>query len=171
LQYNYLKQLKMKNLFIILIGLVSLVSCQKEDFGQYHLEPENTYNPPNDTTTYVYGGTLPNTGTATNDLVGTEWVLTKYVSAFATEYPNDTLRFVSINQYTLNSGAVRTYQLNSLPLSTNYDLSLYFFFPWGGSHYSGEVGGMFVQDGQINNTEFIDIQSSSATIRAWFEKI
>jgi hypothetical protein len=93
------------------------------------------------------------------------------VSAFATEYPNDTLRFVSINQYTLNSGAVRTYQLNSLPLSTNYDLSLYFFFPFGGSHYSGEVGGMFVQDGQINNTEFIDIQSSSATIRAWFEKI
>ncbi len=104
----------MKNLFIVLLAIVALSSCQKEDFGQYHEEPENTYNEPHDSTYYIYGGTLPNTGTATNDLVGTKWVLTKYVSAFATEYPMDTLDFVSANTYTLNGGAVRTYQLSSI---------------------------------------------------------
>ncbi len=161
----------MKNLFIVLLAIVALSSCKKEEFGQYHSEPENTYNEPHDSTTYVYGGTLPNTGTATNDLVGTKWVLTKYVSAFATEYPYDTLDFVSANTYTLNGGAVRTYQLSSIPASTNYSLGLYFFFPFGGSHYSGDVGGMFVQDGEINNTEFTDNQNSSSTIRAWFVKI
>jgi hypothetical protein len=161
----------MKNLIIVILAIISLSSCTKEDFGQYHSEPENTYNDPHDSTIYVYGGTLPNSGTSTNDLVGTKWVLTKYVSAFATEYPNDTLDFVSANTYTLNGGAVRTYQLASIPSSTNFNLSLYFFFPFGGSHYSGDVGGMFVQDGEINNSEFQDIQNSSSTIRAWFMKI
>ena len=160
----------MKNLFIILLALLALSSCKKENFGQYHSEPEDTTNVPHDSTTYVYGGTLPSTGAVSNDLVGTTWVLTKYVSAFATEYPYDTLNFVSNNGYTLNGGAIRTYQLNTIPSSTNYSLSLYFFFPFGGSHYSGDVGGMFIDDGQINNTEFTDNQNSSSTIRAWFVK-
>jgi hypothetical protein len=161
----------MKNLFIVLLAIAALSSCQKEDFGQYHTELENTYNEPHDSTYYIYGGTLPNTGTATNDLVGTQWVLTKYVSAFATEYPNDTIDFVSFNTYTINGGAVRTYQLASIPSSTNFDLSLYFFFPFGGSHYSGNVGGMFIQDGEINGAEFHNIQNTTSTIRAWFIKI
>ena len=161
----------MKNLFIVLLAVLVLTSCQKEDFGQYQTVPENTYNAPDDTTFYVYGGTLPNSGNATNDLVGTTWVLTKYVSAFATESPNDTINFVSINEYTINGGAVGTYQLSSLPLSTNFDLSLYYFFPFGGSHYSGEVGNTFVQDGQITNAEFMNIQNTSSTIRAFFVKI
>ena len=42
----------------------------------------------------INGGTIPTGGgTQTNPLVGTEWVLTKMVSAFATEYPNDTISF------------------------------------------------------------------------------
>jgi len=161
----------MKNLFIVLLAIVALSSCTKEDFGQYHVEPENTYNPPHDSLIYVYSGTLPNSGTATNDLVGTKWVLTKYVTAFATEYPNDTIDFVSVNTYTLNGGAVRTYQLASIPSSTNYDLSLYYFFPFGGSHYSANVGGMFIQDSEINGAEFHNIQNTTSTIRAWFIKI
>lgn len=161
----------MKTLFIVLLSVLALSSCKKEEFGQYHQVPENTYNPPEDTTFYTYGGTLPNSGNATNALVGTTWVLTKYVSAFATEYPNDTIQFVSINQYTINGGAVRTYQLSSLPLSSNYDLSLYYFFPFGGSHYSGEVGNTFISDGEINNVDFINIQNSSSSIKAWFVKI
>lgn len=161
----------MKNLIYILLVFVALTSCKKEEFGQYHTVQENTYNNPSDTTSYTYGGTLPSGTNSTNDLVGTKWVLTKYVSAFATEYPNDTIDFVSINQYTINGGAVRTYQLGSLPLSSNYQLSLYFFFPFGGSHYTGQVGQYFIQDGQISNVEFIDNQNSSTTIKAWFIKI
>ena len=160
----------MKNLFILLIIILTISSCKKDDFGQYQTVQENTYNPPKDSTTYTNGGTLP-TNTATNSLVGTQWVLIKYVSAFATEYPNDTLNFVSTNTYTVNDGAIRNYQLSTLPLSTNYDLSLYYFFPFGGSHYSGEVGSYFVDDGEINNIEFMDIQNFSSTIRAWFQKI
>jgi len=161
----------MKILFIVLLSVLALSSCKKEEFGQYHQAPENTYNSPEDTTFYIYGGTLPNAGNATNALVGTKWVLTKYVSAFATEYPNDTIEFVSIKYYTINGGAVRTYQLSSLPLSSNYDLSLYYFFPFGGSHYSGEVGNTFISDGEINNVDFINIQNSSSSIKAWFVKI
>jgi len=161
----------MKNLFIVLLVVLALSSCKKDDFGQYKQVPETVYNQPEDSTAYTYGGTLPSSGNATNALVGTKWVLTEYLSAFAHEYPNDTIEFVTINQYTINGGAVRTYQLNSLPLSTNFDLSLYFFFPFGGSHYSGEVGGTFIDDGEINNVEFINIQNSSSTIKAWFQKI
>ena len=159
----------MKKLLFAVSVILAFASCEKEDFGQYsqQLEPED--NPP--TTVYTYGGTLPSTGTVSNDLVGTTWVLTKYVSAFATEYPYDTIAFVSNNEYTINGGAVRTYQLNSLPLSNNFDLSLYFFFPMGGSHYSGEVGGTFIGDGEINNVQFQDIQNEGNTILTWFTKI
>jgi len=157
-----------KLIFLLVLGLV-FTSCKKEEFGQYNQVLEPVDNLP--TTTYVYGGTLPSTGTVSNDLVGTTWVLTKYVSAFATEYPYDTIAFVSNNEYTINGGAVRTYQLNSLPLSNNFDLSLYFFFPMGGSHYSGEVGGTFIGDGEINNVQFQDIQNEGNTILTWFTKI
>lgn len=163
----------MKNLLFlaIIIGLFT-TSCKKEEFGYVDVGEDSTYV---DTTAwdadYADGGTLQNGTGAENELVGTKWVLVKYVSAFATEYPNDTIEFVSQNDYTINGGAVRTYQLSSIPSSTNYDLQLNFFFPFGGSHYSGQVGGYFVEDGLISNTEFIDIQNTSATIRAWFEKI
>ena len=163
----------MKNLLIVLLSIVALTSCQKEDFGQYHSETVNTYNNPSDDSYYVYSGTLPNSGTATNDLIGTKWVLTKYVTAFATEYPNDTLDFVSANTYTLNGGAVRTYQLSSIPSSTNFNLSLYFFFPFGGSHYTANnIGQTFIQDWQINLAIFSDDQNTTQqNIRAWFTRL
>ena len=159
----------MKKLLFALSLILIFASCKKEDFGQYSNQLEETNNLPE--TEYIYGGTLPSTGSVSNDLVGTQWVLTKYVSAFATEYPYDTLTFVTNNTYTINGGAVRTYQLNSLPLSTNFDLSLYYFFPMGGSHYSGEVGATFVADGQINNVQFQDLQNAGNTILAWFVKL
>jgi hypothetical protein len=157
-------------LFLVVAFLFS--SCTKEEF-----EPRVEVEEVEDTTdwqdTYGNGGTLPGGGTSTqsNPLVGTKWVLTKMVSSFATEYPNDTITFESNTEYTIEGSAVRAYQLNSLPSSTNYDLSLYYFMPFGGSHYSGQVGYYFVDDGEINNIEFIDTQNSSSTIRAWFVKI
>lgn len=156
--------------FILSIFLI-FSSCKKDEFGQYHTEKEDVYNEPHDSLIYVDGGTLPTSDSTSNMLVGTRWVLTKYVSAFATEFPMDTLEFISVDTYTINNGAVRTYKLNSLPLSTNYDLSLYYFFPFGGSHYSGQVGATFVDVGEINNTEFIDLQNNTTKIKAWFVKI
>lgn len=160
-------------LIVVLLGVITLLlsSCEKEEFEPYYTYEEI----PADTTdwedAYADGGVLDSVGGQTNPLVGTRWVLTKVVTSFATEYPNDTIDFVSNTNYTLNNGAVRPYQLNSLASSTNWDLSLYYFAPFGGSQYSAQVGYYFVDDGEINNAEFEDIQNPSSTIRAWFEKI
>ena len=164
----------MKNLIYILLITIAFTSCTKEEFeGPYDQIEEVVVE---DTTAwnagYTNGGTLPTgTGSADDDLIGTVWVLTKYVSAFATEYPNDTLTFVTKTKYTMNGGAERNYQLGTIPSSTNKELSFYSFFPFGGSHYSAQVGLYFVDDGELNNIHFTDIQNSSNTIKAWFEKI
>ena len=142
----------MKKLLFVVSVILIFASCKKEEFGQYNQALEPVDNLP--TTTYVYGGTLPSTGTVSNDLVGTTWVLTEYNVNLISHYPNDTIAFVSNNEYTINGGAVRTYQLNLIPSSNNYDLSLYFFFPIGGGNYSGDVGGTFISDGQINDVPF-----------------
>ena len=155
---------------LLLIFSLSITSCKKEDYTPYELVEET----PQDTTHwqsgYNNGGTITG-GSYTNPLIGTKWVLTQYVSAFATEYPNDTIEFTSQTVYKLNNGGNRTYNLANIPSSTNYDLTLNYFSPFGGSHYSGNVGYYFVDDGEINNIEFTNIQNTSMTIRAWFEKI
>ena len=163
-------------LFISLLISFLLVSCDKEPItpGNYQAgTPDNTSNS-NWQDQYVNGGTLPNWGsggTQNNELVGTKWVLTKTVTAFATSYPNDTIRFISNTEYTLNNGAARPYQLSAGVASTNKTLSLSFFQPFGGSQYSGQVGYNFVIDGVITQAEFHNIQNTTQTIMAWFTKI
>jgi hypothetical protein len=160
----------MKQLLIILGLALSISSCKKYE-GNYQQVPD-----PVDTTNwqdgYQDGGTLPGGGTQTqNTLAGTKWVLIKVVSAFSTTYPNDTINFVTNGAYVLNQNAQRTYVLSSVTGSTNKSLTLYHFYPFGGSHYSGQVGQYFVEDGIMSNIEFTDLQNSTATIRAWFVKI
>jgi len=164
----------MKNLlFLITITILVFTSCEKQLIEPNYVEVSEAEV---DTTSwnsgYTNGGTLPNGGgTFTNGLIETTWVLTKIVSAFATEFPDDTIYFVDNTHYTLNNGAVRNYQLSQLPNSSNFDLSLYYFAPFGGSQYSGQVGQYFIDDAEINNVEFTDIQNPSTVTRAWFEKI
>ena len=167
--------------FIMLITLglflfLSLfASCKKEPItpGNYTAGTQQKDTIDNSwVNNYQNGGTIPTGGgPQNNELFGTTWVLTKVVSAFATSYPNDTIKFVSNTNYTLNNGAVRPYQLSSSAGSTNKTLALYYFAPFGGSHYSAQVGFYFVSDGFINNAEFNNIQNSTTTIRAWFIKI
>lgn len=165
----------MKKIALIFSLVILITSCKKEAItpGNYTAGTPT----PQDTSTwqwqYQNGGTLPNWGggNQTNELVGTTWVLTKVVTAFATSYPNDTIRFITNTNYTLNSGAVRPYQLTSGVASTNKTLSLYYFAPFGGSHYSGEVGQYFVSDAVINNCEFKNIQNTTSLVKAWFVKI
>jgi hypothetical protein len=149
-------------------------SCNKEPITPGNYKAGTL--PVDDTTTwewqYTNGGTLPNnTGNQLYDLVGTKWLLTKVVTAFSTSYPNDTLKFINNNNYILNSNAVRPYQISAGVASTNKTLTLYYFYPFGGSHYSGEVGQFFVTDGVINNCEFMNIQNTTSTVKAWFVKI
>jgi len=160
----------MKYILITLLVFLTFTSCKKIE-GNYQQIPD-----PVDTTNwqdgYQDGGTLPGGGTQTqNTLIGTKWVLVKVVSAFSTTYPNDTITFVSNNRYVLNQNAQRPYSISTITGSTNKSLTLYYFFPFGGSHYSGQVGYYFVEDGVISNIEFTDLQNSTSKIRAWFIKI
>jgi len=158
-------------LVAVIVIVLSSTSCKKDDdFEPWVNVPEQT-----DTTkwqdNYTDGGTLPNNTSTGNVINGTQWILTKMVAGFATTYPNDTLDFISDTEYKINGGTVRNYHLASLPSSTNYDLSLYYLAPFGGSHYSANVGFYFVDDGEISNVEFHNIQNTTSTIRAWFRKI
>lgn len=164
----------MKNLLflsLITIILIGFNSCKKdEDYEPWVNVPETQ-----DTTKwqddYTDGGTLVGNTNSGNKLKGTKWVLTKMVTSFATEYPNDTLEFISNTQYTINGTMVRNYQLSSIVGSTNYDLSLYYMTTFNGSHYSGNIGYYFAEDGVMDNIEFHNIQNTTSKIRAWFKKI
>lgn len=170
------KELVIVMLASILLAIL-LVGCSKEEItpGNYTVGTVVIGEPNNWQADYQDGGVLPTWGTGpigtNNELVGTTWVLTKVVSGFSTTYPNDTIRFVSNTNYTLNNGAVRTYTLSSSVGTTNKTLTLNFFQPFGGSHYSGQVGFYFVSDGSIVNAEFHNIQNTTSTLRAWFTKI
>ena len=159
-------------IFLLFSSLVMFSSCKKDD-DDYQF----TYQEPEDVDTsnwqddFTSAGTIPNNTSSDKPIVGTKWVLIKVVTAFATEYPNDTIHFVNASKYTINGGAERGYTLSSIPSSTNYELSFYYFTPFNGSHYSGNVGYYFVEDGEMNNVEFHNIQNTTSTIRAWFKKI
>lgn len=161
----------MKNLlFLLLTILIGFTSCEKEEYN-----PWVNVEEPQDTTkwqdNYTASGTLPTNTSTGNKTNGTKWVLTKMVTSFATEYPNDTLEFITDTEYTINGSSPRGYQLSSLPASTNYELSLYYMSTFGGSHYSANVGYYFAEDGEMQNIEFHNIQNTTTTVRAWFKKI
>jgi hypothetical protein len=160
-----------KQIVILFSVVLILSSCEKNEPQPLYTYELETVDSTAWQDQYADGGTVTAVGNQTNVIAGTKWVLTKYVTAFATEYPNDTIDFIDNNHYVLNSNAERTYQLSSIPSSTNYDLQLNYFMPFGGSQYSADVGYYFVEDGEMNNTQFRDIQNTSKTIRAWFEKI
>ena len=165
---------KRSYLVLVLIGVLTfmLTSCEKVEVEPYYAYETTPVDTTNWEDTYVDGGLWGSDGDQSNPLVNTKWVLTKVVTAFSTERPYDTLIFVSNTQYRLNNNGVRNYQLSSVPTSTDWSLTLNYFAPFGGSHYTANVGLYFIDDGVINNAEFEDDQNGSAsTIRAWFERV
>lgn len=163
----------MKAFFLILITIaLAITSCTKPDDEIPTVPVGQTNNNNTDwSDEYGDGGTLPNGGSQNNALVGTKWVLTKYRNGLGWQYTNDTLLFKTNTIYTVNSGGDRTYSLTSVTGSTNKNLNLNFFMPFGGSNYTGTVGYYFVSDAVINNCEFTDLQNSSIKIVSYFKKI
>lgn len=158
---------------LFVIAILGFTSCKKQEItpGNYpaNQAPSNTST--NWQSQYNNGGTI-NTGSgANNDLVGTTWVLTEYRVNYSTKYPKDTIRFIDNTHYTIQNGTQRTYSLSSGVASTNKTLTFNLFYPFGGSNYSGEVGGTFVTDMVINNAQFTDLQNSSMKIITFFKKI
>ena len=166
----------MKNLGFIFLLSVILVSCSKEDMTPGSYKPSQP--PAQDTTswqsTYEDAGTLPNwgSGSQTNELVGTTWVLTHLQIGLTTQpLPIDTIRFVNNIYYTINSGSVRTYQLSSGVATSSKSLTLNFHYPFGSGNYKGEVSPTFVSDGVIYNCEFYNTNTSTMMVRASFIKL
>lgn len=166
----------MKNfaLTIIVLLAISFTSCKKEEITPGNYPPNEAPKPaPNDwQNDYTNGGVINNGTAANNELVGTTWVLTEHRQiGYTTYYPNDTIRFISNTQYTIQNSSKRTYTLSTNVASTNKTLTLNYFYPFGGSHYSAEIGGMFVTDGVIISAVFKNLQNSTPNVIANFKKI
>lgn len=118
---------------------------------------------------YVYQGVV-NNNTSVNEIVGTKWVVTKYYDGFSNNYPNDTLHFVSNNQYTINGGTTTNYTLTSIFGNNMSEMTLYGFYTIGGD-FSGMVPNNFVTNGQINSALFTDIFNTNNDKLVWMDRI
>ena len=118
---------------------------------------------------YSYSGVVGNPST-TATLVGTKWVVTKFIQNFVTTYTSDTLEFTSTTQYTINSSVTRNYSLSGVVGNNMKSLSLYSFTTLGGD-WSGLVQSTFINDWSINNSLFTDMFSSAPDARIWAVRI
>jgi hypothetical protein len=151
--------------------LLIVTSCYKPT-GPYTQIPEDVDTQYMSKDEYIDGGLITYGGSEPNNiLVGTTWVITKVVSGLSTNSPNDTLRFISDNRYTLNQNAQRLYTYSQITGSTNKSITLDSFYPFGGSNYSSQISPYAVQDGELNNIEFTDLQNNTKIIKAWLKKI
>ena len=143
----------MKNLFILLIGVVLLNSCYKEDIvPQQPLSPQPII-------------TNPTLNDTTLSLKNTTWVITKVLNTgFDDENRSDTLVFLTNNTYSFN-GVQATYGFN--PNNTNYSLTLN-NTPWG--HISGNIFEYNLTEGQILNCQFRDYFTGQNVVKIWMIK-
>jgi hypothetical protein len=118
----------------------------------------------------VYNGIINSNISSPQNLAGTSWVISKYISQLSTVITNDTLNFITSTAYTINNGANRTYQLSNITGSTMKSLTLNGCTTLGGD-YSGQVIGSFQTDGYINNAYFTNMFNSNQTVRVWMYKL
>jgi hypothetical protein len=103
-------------------------------------------------------------------LENTTWVITRYdTQNNTTVNPNDTLHFTTTNEYTINGGTERRYTLGVVMNEDKYTLTLYDCTTFGGT-YTGRVLSTFVEDGEINNSEFVEVYGND-TVRVWVENL
>ena len=118
---------------------------------------------------YTYGGLITQS-TEENEIVGTKWVVTKYYDGFSNNYPNDTLHFVSNNQYTINGGTTTNYTLSNIIGNNMSEMTLYGFYTIGGD-FSGFVPSNFIGSGQINSALISDIFNTNNDKLVWMSRI
>lgn len=106
-----------------------------------------------------------------HDLTGTTWLLTRYNNGLSGNvYPNDTLHFLSLSEYAVNSGTPRNYALNGLVGSPRLSLTLY-AMPALGGDVTGQLLPTFIEDGEVNNAEFHDLFDVANTVTVWMERL
>jgi hypothetical protein len=140
----------MKNLFSLLVSIVLLSSCYKED-----IVPQQPLSPQPIITDTTFTDT-------TVSLKNTTWVITKVLNTgFDDEIRSDTLVFLTNNTYSFN-GVQSTYGFN--PNNVNYTLTLN-NTPWG--HISGRVYKYNITEGVILNCQFSDYFTNQNVVKIW----
>jgi hypothetical protein len=143
----------MKNLFSLLVSIVLLSSCYKED-----IVPQQPLSPQPIITDTTFTDT-------TVSLKNTTWVITKVLNTgFDDEMRSDTLVFLTNNTYSFN-GVQSTYGFN--PNNVNYTLILN-NTPWG--HISGRVYKYNITEGVILNCQFSDYFTNQNVVKIWMIK-
>ncbi len=168
----------MKKTFLSLFSLLILFSCSREepwDYDNIGYQPDPLNDINNGTVTYDNGGVISDdwdNNIVTNPLIGTTWVITRYTFNFNTStYPNDTIKFITNNTYQFNSSTVnRTYSITRMTTNNRFSLRINFLPTLGGGVYTGELPIMFVEDGFVNKSKFVDIEFDR-NYYVWLEKI
>jgi hypothetical protein len=119
---------------------------------------------------YSYNGVIGSSTPVTTSLVGTKWVVTKFIQNFVSTYPSDTLEFVSNTHYKINGLTLRTYNLSGIVGNNMKSLSLYSFTTLGGD-WSGQVQSTFINDWTINNSDFTNIMNTNSNVKLWMVRI
>jgi hypothetical protein len=126
-----------------LVLLMGLSSCYKEDI-----------QPPNPPTPIITDSTQID---STYNLIGQVWVISSYrIGEFGEILPlNDTIEFISSNQYTYNGGQS---PYSFYPTASAFNLTLN-YTPFGNISGTIYAGNLFT--GKINGLKFTDITFGS----------
>jgi len=125
---------------------------------------------------YGYGGLweydyATTSNSVEQSLAGTEWVIKRYDRGVEPYYPNDTLKFLSSNTYTINSNPLeRRYSIYNVTNTNMSSITLYGLTTLSGD-FTGEVLTQSISDGEINNVEFSSIWNNQNKANVWIERI
>ena len=143
----------MKSVFYLLVGLLFLSSCYKEDIKpQQPLDPQPIIT---DTTSID----------TTVSLKNTTWVITKVLNTdFNQELRSDTLVFLTHNTYTIN-GVQSTYHLylNNFGFTLTLNGTV-----WG--YLSGVIYDYNLTQGIIENCQFKNYFTNQNVVKVWMYK-
>jgi hypothetical protein len=161
------------SLIALFISTLVFVSCEKETITPAK-QPE-----PIDTTKwqdqYTNGGTLPNWNVkpnTNNELVGTNWVLTKIVAGFGSITMNDTIHFIANNKYYVGSDTTNSGLYTLYTSQNNVTLTFKPFIPMNYTQCStNQLGVGFSKGKNITGVEFVNLYNVTSTFKAWFVKI
>jgi hypothetical protein len=152
----------MKNLLLVLVLIISLVSCKKEPIDEYK-----------------NGGVLPSTSYSDDDsgktLANTIWVLTAIDRpSTSKERPNDTIEFITEDTYVIypHNDIINSYEFESVPLTTKYNFILENFKAFNGGNYRSQINPSCVDYWEITAAQFYDDENQNSLMATcWFERI
>jgi hypothetical protein len=174
-----MKDFKIYKNIAFLLGIITTVlimftvtGCKKNNPAPY--VPPTSVDTTNWQNQYTNGGTLPNwtSGTQTNDLVGTTWLLTKIMNGFGTTIMYDTLHFVTNIKYYIGSDTTNSASYTLYSAQNNMTLTFKPLMPVNYMHCSTDQLGLgFASGSQIIGVEFVNLYDTSTKFKAWFTKL